>query len=285
MTTTDPGADKAVQALPPSVEKIMGLADTLAMRYAGRDIPTGGLYRGIAERHWQEARAELRAALTHRQQGVVGQAERPIDTFKLYAELRDLVAEAGAVDTMIGRPEVLRSRLVDLCDRVGRCTNPRLPPVVAPPAQPQSDPQMVAPQDGMQFWLWKNGDHFLAFTHLYPCFTPGGDPMVLGEPVGRAVFRRSFDRSGRGNAIAPAQPELPKARSLTDELMDCVDRLGSEWREVDPRVWDHLRIYLPAQPPERAAQQEADSKSRVKRIATQMGWTPPAAQQTNRSDK
>lgn len=58
--------------------------------------------------------------------------------------------------------------------------------------------QMAAPQDGMQFWLWKNGDHFLAFTHLYPCFTPGGDPMVLGEPVGRAVFKRSFDRAKQG---------------------------------------------------------------------------------------
>lgn len=110
----------------------------------------------------------------------------------------------------------------------------------------QAEPQMVAPQDGMQFWLWKNGDHFLAFTHLYPCFTPGGDPMVLGEPVGRAVFRRSFHRSGRGNAIGPAQPELSKARSLTDELMDCVDRLGSEAKDVDPRVWDHLRVYMPA---------------------------------------
>jgi hypothetical protein len=37
-----------------------------------------------------------------------------------------------------------------------------------------------------------------------------------------------------------------KARSLSDELMDCVDRLGSEAREVDPRVWDHLLIYAPA---------------------------------------
>ena len=55
--------DKTEQALPPSVERIMGLADTMAMRYAARDIPTGKLYRDIAERQWQEARAELRAAL------------------------------------------------------------------------------------------------------------------------------------------------------------------------------------------------------------------------------
>lgn len=70
-------------------------------------------------------------------------------------------------------------------------------------------PQMVAPQDGMQFWLWKNGDHYLAFTHLYPCFTPGGDPMTLGEPFGRAVFRRSFDRAESGVGVAPSPAEVP----------------------------------------------------------------------------
>jgi len=32
---------------------------------------------------------------------------------------------------------------------------------------------------------------------------------------------------------------------LTDELMDCVDRLGSEADTVDPRVWQHLLVYAP----------------------------------------
>ena len=36
-----------------------------------------------------------------------------------------------------------------------------------------------------------------------------------------------------------------QARSLTDELMDCVDRLGSEADTVDPRVWQHLLVYAP----------------------------------------
>ena len=44
---------------------------------------------------------------------------------------------------------------------------------------------------------------------------------------------------------AAARVPLPMARSLTDELMDCVDRLGSEFDAVDPRVWDHLRVYMP----------------------------------------
>lgn len=52
----------------------------------------------------------------------------------------------------------------------------------------------ASPNDGDTLWLWKNGDHFLAFTHLYPCYSPGGDPMTLGEPVARAVFRSSHNR-------------------------------------------------------------------------------------------
>lgn len=43
----------------------------------------------------------------------------PIDSLDLYKTLCDLVAEAGAVDTVIGRPDVLRSRLADLRDKVG----------------------------------------------------------------------------------------------------------------------------------------------------------------------
>lgn len=39
--------------------------------------------------------------------------------------------------------------------------------------------------------------------------------------------------------------DLPESKSLTDELMDCVDRLGSESDDVDPRVWDHLLVYVP----------------------------------------
>jgi hypothetical protein len=35
------------------------------------------------------------------------------------------------------------------------------------------------------------------------------------------------------------------AKSISDELMDCVDRLGSEYDQVDPRVWKHLLVYAP----------------------------------------
>lgn len=42
-----------------------------------------------------------------------------IDAIALYTELCDLVAEAGAVDTLIGRPETLVRRLTTLRDLVG----------------------------------------------------------------------------------------------------------------------------------------------------------------------
>lgn len=42
-----------------------------------------------------------------------------IDAIALYSELCDLVAEAGAVDTVIGRPETLVRRLTTLRDLVG----------------------------------------------------------------------------------------------------------------------------------------------------------------------
>lgn len=33
------------------------------------------------------------------------------------------------------------------------------------------------------------------------------------------------------------------SKSINDDLMDCVDRLGSESDEVDDKVWDHILIY------------------------------------------
>lgn len=49
-------------------------------------------------------------------------------------------------------------------------------------------------KDGDTLWLWKNGDHYLAFAHEYPCYEPDGDPMTLGQPAAKAIFRESFDR-------------------------------------------------------------------------------------------
>ena len=62
--------------------------------------------------------------------------------------------------------------------------------------------------EGVPLWLWKNGEHFLAFKHEFPCFAPGGDPMTLGAPFSQAIFKRSFDRSANGNTFVGAQPAM-----------------------------------------------------------------------------
>jgi len=56
-------------------------------------------------------------------------------------------------------------------------------------------------EDSVQVWLWKNGDHYLGYTNLYPCHS-NGDPMVLGEPIGYARIKSSLPRELFGQQIA-----------------------------------------------------------------------------------
>lgn len=80
-------------------------------------------------------------------------------------------------------------------------------------ASRQEVPQGFIAENGDTLWLWKNGDHYLAFKHLYPCFEPAGDPMTLGQPFGRAEFRASHDRV----AASPPQPAPAAREPLTHE--------------------------------------------------------------------
>lgn len=48
-----------------------------------------------------------------------------------------------------------------------------------------------------------------------------------------------------GHLIIPPGEPIYLDGSLSGDLMDCVDRLGSEAETVDPRVWDHLLVYAP----------------------------------------
>lgn len=45
-----------------------------------------------------------------------------------------------------------------------------------------------------KLWLWKNfvdgRPEYWAFDNAYPCY-PNGDPMVIGEPCGYAIFKES----------------------------------------------------------------------------------------------
>lgn len=76
------------------------------------------------------------------------------------------------------------------------------------------------------------------------------DALDRSSPDNRGVgwVKRHIDaKRALRQALEDEQQNKPVARSLTDELMDCVDRLGSEYDEVDPRVWDHLLAYAPKQ--------------------------------------
>ena len=105
----------------------------------------------------------------------------------------------------------------------------------------------------MKLWLWKNfvdgKPEYWAFDNPFPVHMDCGDPQTLGEPCGYALLKPS--RTGRTDVtdeqvLLRIKTAREFAKPLNDELMDCVDRLGSQWREVDPRVWDHLLIYAPA---------------------------------------
>jgi hypothetical protein len=45
--------------------------------------------------------------------------------------------------------------------------------------------------------------------------------------------------------VEQAISEAEQAESITDCMMNLVDRLGSECKEVDPKAWKHLLIYAP----------------------------------------
>lgn len=116
--------------------------------------------------------------------------------------------------------------------------NAQPPTPQAPAPKPDQEAQQAAgseTQADETLWLWKNGDHFLAFRHLYPCFTQGGDPMTLGEPFGRAVLRHSHNREGRdehandlhaGNAAQGCQL-WPAGRALGSSEAAGVPRAGA----------------------------------------------------------
>lgn len=63
--------------------------------------------------------------------------------------------------------------------------------------------------------------------------------------TGERLDARNVGSDVVGHLIIPPGEPIRMARSLSSELMDCVDRLGSEADTVDPRVWDHLLIYAP----------------------------------------
>jgi hypothetical protein len=75
------------------------------------------------------------------------------------------------------------------------------------------------------------------------------DAMVDAAcPVGEAVDH--FDMKTALREAIAAYPTAPAqscgAQPISDAMMDLVDRLGSEAKDVDPRAWAHLLVYAPS---------------------------------------
>lgn len=56
-------------------------------------------------------------------------------------------------------------------------------------------------------------------------------------------FEAGWD--ARGDTVAAAPLPSAPAQSITDYMMDLVDRLGHEAENVDPKAWQHLLVYAP----------------------------------------
>lgn len=63
-------------------------------------------------------------------------------------------------------------------------------------------------------------------------------------PKYQIAYTEAAAASSAAQADAPAEA---RAKSISDEMMDLADRLGSEWKDVDPRAWQHLLVYAPAE--------------------------------------
>jgi hypothetical protein len=61
-----------------------------------------------------------------------------------------------------------------------------------------------------KLWLWRNGDHFLAFDNPCPCYPGPGDPLTLGEPTAIAILTPSTP----GWSDSPMDPLTRLARAV-----------------------------------------------------------------------
>lgn len=240
MTTTDPGADKAVQALPEEIEHAIcatspGLL-ALAKRYAANTVHS---YQFALEAE-QFVRNAVRDALTHRQQGVVGQAEalrsaleRTLYNFRLMLSRKpvrdaaETIAEAEAALT--ASPPAQPRKQCSTCGATsyadallachrsahGDCPGSKLwpdgddaGPDAGQPAQPQSEPCA---------WCCGTGrfaDHACRF-----CAGKAAGSVFAAQPPERAAQQRA--------------DYVPMPTSADEAAMMCL--IGEAWlRESAP---------------------------------------------------
>lgn len=72
------------------------------------------------------------------------------------------------------------------------------------------------------------------------------DALAAGDGTLHGAIDHWQERALRAEAeLAARQPV--RSSTVSDDMMDVVDRLGSEHDEVDPRAWDHMLIYAPTE--------------------------------------
>lgn len=108
-------------------------------------------------------------------------------------------------------------------------------------------------------WLWKNfvdgRPEYWAFDNPYPCYTPNGDPMTLGEPCGYAIIKESKLSANHQNwsepeileAIVRAQ-EGQHGETAEEIAWTLIDFLAATLQKLDDRTWAHLLAYAPKTP-------------------------------------
>src|SRR6185437_14006740 len=85
--------------------------------------------------------------------------------------------------------------------------------------------------------------HLIARGSTFPDHNGSKGPVTRVDYARLQVAAPILSRLLTATPQADAAPSL--AKSISDEMMDLVDRLGSEYDKVDPRAWDHLLVYVP----------------------------------------
>jgi hypothetical protein len=204
-----------------------------------------------------------------------------IDSLQLYKTLRDLTDEAGAVDTVIGRPDVLRRRLAALRDAVGQ-TRGDIP---TPPAAPTSETSATASGAGLMNEGPSAEDLANALAQCRDAFPIPklGSPvecqwasaMACPTEVPEYIRQRAAEQLAARGAIRfvldNAQlvdcgatsdgwrsKEMEQAVKLLEKF--CADHAGAEVPQPIPQSLIHaLRSWTGAEPSQSALSREVDA--------------------------
>jgi hypothetical protein len=143
----------------------------------------------------------------------------------------NVASKPAALDQ--GYVTVLIKRMQDYCDSLappmarGLMAEAVRVLLAAAPAAPS--PAQTDEQGTFEAWLKQPHPH-----NWNDC----NHPLTVGE-------RQAAHMGWFARAALQAAPAADAVRSVSDEMMDLADRLGHQWKDVDPRAWAHLLVYAP----------------------------------------